>query len=221
MVWNPFGTGWILALTLLAVALLALARVLFAFRGFALVLAFLAMLGFSLLNFQAMKPTHLKVDRKSCVWQVRRQAKSADPPSFRWTIFESNDKAQARPGLIHGTNLVVDQAGRQANLAYAILRQVGGHSRGLLGPGNPQAPGRAEASRQGRKSSNQLLPIASKEYDYIESRSAAILVHAGAIGKLAQAWDESSGSIEDADSAILLDSQLDCQRRPGVAGHLA
>jgi hypothetical protein len=170
------------------------------------------MLLFSLQDVQAMKANPVLKLTGSVVSSKSDVKQNPADAHLLWTltlntrpILEPVDESQPRPGLIHGTDLIVHQACRQTDFAHPILGQIRGDSRGFLRPGDPETAGRAEASSQSLESSNQVSPVTSKEYHYVESRPAAILMQANAIGKPAQAFYESFGTFEHSHSAILFD----------------
>ena len=64
-------------------------------------------------------------------------------------VAEPVDEAQARPGLVDRADLVVDQPGREGELADDVLGQVGGDARGALRPRDPEPAGGIDRSARG------------------------------------------------------------------------
>src|SRR5262249_45348382 len=67
-------------------------------------------------------------------------------PRQALAVSKPNHEAQARPGLVDRADLVVDEPGREADLAHDAFIQIGGHAGCFLRPRDPESTGR----RQGR-----------------------------------------------------------------------
>jgi hypothetical protein len=76
--------------------------------------------------------------------EAERILRASAPP-----VAEADHQPQAGPGLVDGADLVVDQPGRDADVADHILREVGAHPGGPLRPGRPEAAGGSNGRRGG------------------------------------------------------------------------
>ena len=90
----------------------------------------------------------------------RRLSETRPPRRSRSAV----DEAQAGPGLVDRADLVVDQPGREAELADHVLGQVGGDARGALRPRDPEPAGRDRRSARARpRRPLELRPRGSKK----------------------------------------------------------
>src|SRR6266571_2854505 len=75
-------------------------------------------------------------------WRARKVFHSGSL-KLRSTL-EPKNKLEARPNLIHSTNLGINQAGGQSDCLNVDEGKLGGHSRALLRPGDPKHARRLE-----------------------------------------------------------------------------
>ena len=134
-------------------------------------------------------------------------------------IREAEHEAKARPDIVDRADLVVDEAGREDELARDVLVHVGDDARGALGPRDPEAALRGEARGGGRPSSSS-----ARERTKRRATSTSLLpapTTRTASGNAPSVAAKALRRAEDRDATPLADAELLRERRAGIPCHVA
>src|SRR5262249_48760841 len=87
-----------------------------------------------------------------------------------FSIAESKNEAEAGPGFVDGTDLVVDQTVGQPDSAADVLGEIGRNYRGTLWPGDPEPGAGAERLDGFRERLDQFITTLDEHDHEIEGR---------------------------------------------------
>src|SRR5206468_4098429 len=122
-------------------------------------------------------------------------------------VLSAPDESQARPDVVDGAHFVVDEAVGEADVAEAVLVEVGGDARGALGPRDPDAAVGPDRSGEAGEPALQLSGLGGEqEDDFGVAACAPAELHA--VGQPVEFVLEPLGRAEEGDRVTGADAEL-------------